>query len=101
MMKMPHPARCHNLFFLVISLLVAMRTVKAVASYLGPEALAASRDGKTLYIALADARQLALFDVAGGHIPRKSPCLPSRRDLPSRGRPAAVRDLPRHGARSP
>ena len=63
-MKMPHTARCHNLFVLVITLLVAMRGVQAVASYLGPEALAASRDGKTLYIALADARQLAVFDVA-------------------------------------
>ena len=38
------------------------------ANYLGPDSMAASRDGKTLYIALADARQLAFFDVAGGKI---------------------------------
>ena len=39
-------------------------------NYLGPDAITASRDGKTLYIALADARQLALFDVAGGKVAR-------------------------------
>ena len=37
-------------------------------NYLGPDAITASRDGKTLYIALTDARQLALFDVAGGKV---------------------------------
>ena len=37
-------------------------------SYLGPDAVAASRDGKTLYVALADARRLALFDVAAGKV---------------------------------
>ena len=39
-------------------------------NYLGPDAIAASRDGKMLYVTLADARQLALFDVAGGKIAR-------------------------------
>ena len=39
-------------------------------NYLGPDAVAASKDGKTLYITLADARQLALFDVAGGKVVR-------------------------------
>ena len=39
-------------------------------NYLGPDAMTASRDGKTLYIALADARQLALFDVAAGKVAR-------------------------------
>jgi len=37
-------------------------------NYLGPDAIAASRDGKTLYIGLADARQLALFDIASGKV---------------------------------
>ena len=39
-------------------------------NYLGPDAMTASRDGKTLFIALADARQLALFDVAGNKVAR-------------------------------
>jgi len=39
-------------------------------NYLGPEAIAASRDGRTLFIALADARQLAFFDVASNKVAR-------------------------------
>ena len=57
-----------NLLALVLA---ALSTVTAAgASYLGPDAVMASRDGKTLYIALADARQIALFDVAGGKVAR-------------------------------
>ncbi|MGA2254906.1 MAG: beta-propeller fold lactonase family protein [Thermoguttaceae bacterium] len=41
-----------------------------VGNYLGPDAIAASRDGKTLFIALADAHKLAFFDVAGNKVTR-------------------------------
>jgi len=59
----------HNWSFVATCLLSATSVVSAAAAdYLGPEALAASHDGKTLYIALADARQLAVFDVAAGRI---------------------------------
>jgi len=36
----------------------------AAADYLSPCAMAAARDGKTIYIAESDARQVAVFDVA-------------------------------------
>jgi len=42
----------------------------AAGNYLGPDTVAASHDGKTLFIALADARQLAFFDVAGNKVAR-------------------------------
>jgi YVTN family beta-propeller protein len=42
----------------------------AAESYLGPCAITAARDGKILYIALAEARQLACFDVAAGKVAR-------------------------------
>jgi YVTN family beta-propeller protein len=57
----------------MISTLVIATALCAPAvagSYLGPDALTASRDGKTLYIALADARQLALFDISSGKVAR-------------------------------
>lgn len=41
------------------------------ADYLGPSALVASRDGKTLYVACADARRLLWVDVAGGVVTRR------------------------------
>ena len=53
-----------------VVLAAAFSTAAVAGSYLGPDAITASRDGKTLYIALADARQLALFDVAGGKVTR-------------------------------
>ena len=37
-------------------------------SYLGPDAITTSRDGKSLYIALAEAGRLAVFDVAHSKI---------------------------------
>jgi len=40
------------------------------ADYLGPESLLAAPDGKTLYVGLADAKQLAYFDVAARKITR-------------------------------
>ena len=40
-------------------------------SYLGPSALVASRDAKTLYVAHADARQLAWVELPGGKITRR------------------------------
>src|SRR5271157_1877399 len=45
-------------------------TSVVASGYLGPEAITPSHDGKTLFIALADARQLALFDVAGNKVTR-------------------------------
>ena len=39
--------------------------------YLGPSAVAASRDAKTLYVANADARQLAFVDVAAAKVTRR------------------------------
>jgi YVTN family beta-propeller protein len=56
----------------IVTLLLATAfcTPAAAGNYLGPDAITASRDGKTLYIALADARQVALFDVAAGKVAR-------------------------------
>ncbi|MGO9114686.1 MAG: beta-propeller fold lactonase family protein [Thermoguttaceae bacterium] len=53
-----------------IAVATAFGRPAAAGNFLGPDAMTASRDGKTLYIALADARQLALFDVAGGKVAR-------------------------------
>jgi YVTN family beta-propeller protein len=39
--------------------------------YLGPCALAASKDGGTLYVACADARQVAWVDLPGGNVTRR------------------------------
>ncbi|NLX97361.1 MAG: cell surface protein [Rhodopirellula sp.] len=41
------------------------------AAYLGPSDLAVSKDGKILYAALADARQVAWIDVGGGKLLRR------------------------------
>ena len=43
------------------------------AGYLGPQTLLAAKDGKTLFVALADARQIAWFDVAGRKVTRTVP----------------------------
>jgi len=40
-------------------------------AYQGPCALAASKDGKTLFVANADARQVAWIDLASGSVPRR------------------------------
>ena len=54
----------------ILALATAFSAPAAAQGYLGPDAITASRDGKTLFIALADARQLALFDVAGNKVAR-------------------------------
>ncbi len=41
------------------------------AEYLGPCALVASKDGKTLYVAHADARQVAWVELPGGEVTRR------------------------------
>jgi len=50
-------------------------TAAAVASeppeYLGPSAVTASRDGKTLYVANADARQLARVTLPAGKVTQR------------------------------
>ncbi|MGD0898944.1 MAG: hypothetical protein ABR915_13985 [Thermoguttaceae bacterium] len=47
--------------------------VPAIAGYLGPTALIASRDGKGLFVANADAKQVAVVDVAGRKVARSIP----------------------------
>ena len=39
--------------------------------YLGPSALAVSKDGKTLYVACADARQIARVDLSTGNVTKR------------------------------
>jgi YVTN family beta-propeller protein len=67
-MKMPYTARCRNLLFIAIAFAATPAAPAVAVNYLGPDAIAASRDGKTLYIALADAKQLAIFNVAAGKV---------------------------------
>jgi DNA-binding beta-propeller fold protein YncE len=43
----------------------------ATADYAGPCALAASKDGKTLYVACADARHVAWIDLRSGMVTRR------------------------------
>jgi YVTN family beta-propeller protein len=45
----------------------------ASAGYLGPQSLLAAKDGKTLFVALADARQITFLDVAGRKVARTVP----------------------------
>ncbi len=45
----------------------------APGGYLGPLSLLAAKDGKTLFVALADARQIAFLDVAGRKVLRSVP----------------------------
>jgi YVTN family beta-propeller protein len=40
------------------------------AGYLGPDSVLAAKDGKTIYVACADAKQVAFFDVAGRKVAR-------------------------------
>jgi hypothetical protein len=55
-----------------IALLMLMggSSAAAAAGYLGPVAVAASKEGKTLFVANADARQVAVVDVASGKVIR-------------------------------
>jgi len=55
---------------LTIACLLAPRPLVARAAYLGPSALAASQDGKSLYVANLDANQIAVVDVNGGKVAR-------------------------------
>jgi len=48
--------------------MIAAAPVAAAAAYLGPVAVVASRDGKRLFVANADARQIAVVDIAGGKV---------------------------------
>ena len=43
------------------------------ANYLGPAAVIASKDGRRLFVANADARQIAIVDAAGGKVLRAVP----------------------------
>jgi len=73
-MKTPHHSLRFTLPLILPIVFASAFCAPAVAgSYLGPDAVAASRDGKTLFIALADARQLALFDVAANKLARTIP----------------------------
>ena len=49
--------------------LVAVSSAEA-AAYLGPAVVIASKDGKTLFVANADAHQIAVVDVAGRKVVR-------------------------------
>jgi YVTN family beta-propeller protein len=54
-----------------IFLVAALAAAPALAqSYLGPQAITAARDGKTLYVAEADAQRLACVDTASGRLAR-------------------------------
>ena len=46
-------------------------TAGEAGEYLGPCALAASKDGQTLYVACADARQVAWVELPGGSVTRR------------------------------
>ena len=48
------------------ALAAVFTTVAGAAEYLGPCALTASKDGKTLYVANADASHLACVELPGG-----------------------------------
>jgi YVTN family beta-propeller protein len=50
---------------------VAALSAAGMPDYLGPSALVASRDGKTLYVAHADAWQVAWVDLASGTVTRR------------------------------
>lgn len=52
------------LVFALFSLIATHRTHAEKAAYLSPIALAADREGKTLYVAEATARSVAVFDIA-------------------------------------
>jgi YVTN family beta-propeller protein len=53
-----------------LMLMGGMGSAAAAADYLGPVAVVASKAGKTLFVANADARQVAVVDVASGKVTR-------------------------------
>jgi len=54
----------------VCGLLTAGTVVVEAAAYLGPKAVAASQDGKTLYVVNADAKQIGVVEVGSGKVTR-------------------------------
>ena len=70
----PAPSRS-RLCFLCASVVILFLPFSTAASndYLSPEAIAASKDGSTLYIAEATARQLAVFDLRKNRVIRTIP----------------------------
>lgn len=78
----PRRARSHGGIALaicpmILALLASIATVRAAdgaaaaGSYQGPCALAVSKDGRTLYVAAADACQVAWVDLPGGSVARR------------------------------
>ncbi|NQU25895.1 MAG: beta-propeller fold lactonase family protein [Candidatus Nealsonbacteria bacterium] len=58
----------------IIGILILWPAAGADAEeYLGPGALVASKDGKTLYVACADSRQVARVALPGGRVTRRMP----------------------------
>ena len=53
-------------------LVLSAAGIAETADYLGPSALVASGDGRTLYVANADARQIAWVDVRRGKVTRRT-----------------------------
>ena len=53
-----------------LMLIAGFGSAAAAASYLGPVAVVASKDGKRLFVANTDARQVAVVDVASGEVTR-------------------------------
>ena len=58
----------YSMWILMLSLGVFLASQALAESYLSPLALAADKDGKTLYVAEFTANQVAVFDVAGGKV---------------------------------
>jgi len=54
------------------AIIAAAATAGQASSYLGPCAAVASKDGKTLYVANADARQVAWIELPGGKVVRRN-----------------------------
>ncbi len=56
--------------FVAICVLAAGALPAEAAGYLGPSVVVAAKDGKSLYVAHADAKQVAVVDVAEGKVAR-------------------------------
>jgi len=53
---------------LVVCIMIVPATVRGAEAWLGPVAVAASEDARRLFVANADARQIAIVDVATGKV---------------------------------
>jgi YVTN family beta-propeller protein len=53
-----------------LAALAATTATAAAAGYLGPASVLASKDGKSLYVAELDAKQIAVVDIAAGKVAR-------------------------------